>query len=170
MMIILREGGAIMGFPTHIVAIGGLITNGEGEILMVRSPRRGWEFPGGQVEIGEDLISALKREIMEEAGVEVEINQLAGVYSNTKTRVFDDNVTPVPTKVMFGFLGEMVSGELRTSEESIEVGWFKRDMVLEMMAEPMLKDRMRDMLEFNGTVIYRSYRTKPYEVYIERKI
>ena len=159
-----------MGFPTHIVAIGGLISNIEGKVLMVKSPRRGWEFPGGQVEIGEDLISALKREVMEEAGVDIEVKQLVGVYSNTKTRVYDDNVTPVPTKVMFGFLGEMVSGELRTSEESIEVGWFERDKVIDMMTEQVLIDRMRDMLEFNGTVIYRSYSTKPYEVYIERGI
>jgi 8-oxo-dGTP diphosphatase len=159
-----------MGFPTHIVAVGGLISNSEGKVLLVKSPRRGWEFPGGQVEIGEDLICALKREVMEEAGVNIDVRQLAGVYSNTKTRVYEDNVTPVPTKVMFGFLGEMVSGELRTSEESIEVGWFERDSVMEMIMEPMLKDRMRDMMEFNGTVIYRSYRTKPYEVYIEREI
>lgn len=159
-----------MGFPTHIVAVGGLISNSEGKVLLVKSPSRGWEFPGGQVEIGEDLISALKREVMEEAGVDIEVKQLVGVYSNTKTRVFDDNVTHVPTKVMFGFLGEMISGELRTSEESIEVRWIERDIVMDMIKEPMLKDRMRDMIEFNGAVIYRSYRTKPYEVYIEREI
>jgi len=159
-----------MGFPTHIVAVGGLISNSEGRVLLVKSPRRGWEFPGGQVEIGEDLISALKREVKEETGVDIEVKQLAGVYSNTKTRLYDDNVTPVPTKVMFGFLGELISGELTTSAESVEVRWFERDKALDLIQEPMLKDRMRDMLEFNGTVVYRSYRTKPYEVYLERKI
>ena len=66
-----------MGFPTHIVAVGGLISNSEGRVLLVKSPRRGWEFPGGQVEIGEDLISALKREVKEEAGVDIEVKQLA---------------------------------------------------------------------------------------------
>ena len=71
---------------------------------------------------------------------------------------------------MFGFLGELISGELTTSAESVEVRWFERDKALDLIQEPMLKDRMRDMLEFNETVVYRSYRTKPYEVYLERKI
>ena len=42
-------------FPCHIVAVGGLVRNADGLILLMRHPRRGWEFPGGQVEEGEDL-------------------------------------------------------------------------------------------------------------------
>ena len=57
--------------PRHIAAVSALITHPDGRILLIKSPRRGWEFPGGQVEEGENLIEALKREIREEAGVEV---------------------------------------------------------------------------------------------------
>ena len=51
--------------PTHIVAAAGIVVNSNGEILLVKNNRRGWEFPGGQVEVGENLIEAVKREIME---------------------------------------------------------------------------------------------------------
>mgnify|MGYP000128966905 CR=1 FL=1 len=157
-------------FPMHIVAVGGLISNKEGKILLVKSPRRGWEFPGGQVEVGEDLITALKREVEEESGIIVDVKQLAGVYSSIKAEVKEESGAYVPTIVNFDFLGEMVSGELRTSNESIDVGWFERDKVLDMITHPILKDRMRDMLDFDGKVIYRAYSKKPYEIYVERTI
>jgi len=67
--------------PRHIVAVFGLIRNSAGEVLMIDSPRRGWELPGGQVEEGENLIRALEREIEEESGVKAGIGTLVGVYS-----------------------------------------------------------------------------------------
>ena len=45
-----------MILPTHIVATGGLIINEKNEILLVKNPRKGWEYPGGIVEEGETLI------------------------------------------------------------------------------------------------------------------
>ena len=144
--------------PKHIVAVSGLIRQPDGKILLIRGPRRGWEFPGGQVEEGESLIEALQREIQEEAGVTASIGKLVGVYSNTKA----------PTKLMFGFLGDYVSGELTTSNESLETEWVAHHLALQRISHPAIYDRMKDMLDFSGRVIYRVYTNAPYQVCEER--
>ena len=43
-----------MKHPKHIVAGAALVTCGN-DILLVKSPRRGWEIPGGQVEFFDTL-------------------------------------------------------------------------------------------------------------------
>ena len=144
--------------PKHIVAVSGLISHPDGKILLIRSPRRGWEFPGGQVEEGENLIEALQREIQEEAGVTASIGPLVGIYSNIRS----------PTKLMFGFLGGYACGELATSDESLETEWVTRGSALQRMSHPAIYDRMKDMLDFSGRVIYRVYTNDPYQICEER--
>ena len=135
-----------MSVPKHIVAVAGLVLDAQNRVLMIRSPRRDWEFPGGQVEEGEDLITALQREIAEETGINVTVGKLVGVYSNIKSHI-----------VMFDFLCEMVSGTIRTSPESLAVEWIEQSEVLERIVHPAIRDRMRDMLDFAGVIVYRAY-------------
>ena len=67
-------------------------------------------------------------------------------------------------KLAFGFLGDYVCGELSTSDESIETEWVARHSVLQRILHPVIYDRMKDMLDFSGRVIYRVYTTDPYQV------
>ena len=60
--------------PTHIIAGAGVVLNEGGEVLLVRTPRSGWVFPGGQVEVGENVIDAVRREILEETGLTADID------------------------------------------------------------------------------------------------
>lgn len=149
-----------MSYPTHIVAVGGLVRDPAGRVLLIRSPRRGWEFPGGQVEEGESLTRALEREVAEEAGVTVQVGSLVGVYTN---------VTP-PTKVMFGFHCDWLSGDPKTSEESLESDWFDPTVATELVTYPPYIDRLRDLLEFAGAPVYRVYSSRPYRVLEERRV
>ena len=64
----------------HIVAAGGLVTNSQGQVLLLKSPRDGdWEFPGGQVEEGETIPYALEREVLEETGLIIKVKSLVGI-------------------------------------------------------------------------------------------
>jgi nucleoside triphosphatase len=53
--------------------VGALILNLQGEMLLVRSPKWGnkYTIAGGHVEVGERLVSALRREIKEEVGIRI---------------------------------------------------------------------------------------------------
>ena len=144
-----------MKHPRHIVAVFGLIRNTAGEILMLESPRRGWELPGGQVEEGEDLMRALAREILEETGVTAVVDRLAAVYSRLNP----------PFIVLFGFLGQFQSGDLVTSEESVAVEWVKPRQVLDRISHLAIRGRVQDLLADDKQVIYRSYSTDPYRIH-----
>lgn len=135
-----------MTAPQHIVAVAGLVTDANGRVLMIRSPRRDWEFPGGQVEEGETLTAALEREVFEETGVRVAAGRLVGVYSNVKSHI-----------VMLDFLCEYRGGDLTTSDESLAVEWVPPDEALARIVRLVIRDRLRDMLAFDGRVVYRTY-------------
>ena len=143
----------LMGNPAlHITAVSGLITGPDDKVLMVLSPRRGWELPGGQLDEGETLLNALTREVYEESGVTIQAGMLTCIHHNLKS----------PPKLIYGFLGSWVSGELETSAESIETEWVARDQVLDRISQPAMLERTRDMLEFSGRIVYRVYYTDPY--------
>lgn len=44
--------------PMHIIAAAGSVINENDEVLMVKTHNAGWVFPGGQVEVGENVIDA----------------------------------------------------------------------------------------------------------------
>lgn len=105
-----------MAMPTHIVAVGGFVENEQGHILLVKTQHGGWVFPGGQVEIGENLLDALIREIKEESGIDIVVSHVVGIYSNTGIHKWHDGITDVPTKLMMDFVCKPVGGTLGTSE------------------------------------------------------
>jgi 8-oxo-dGTP diphosphatase len=55
----------------------------DGRIVLIRRRDDGyWALPGGMVDWGEDIPNTVRRELMEETGLElVEIKRLVGVYS-----------------------------------------------------------------------------------------
>ena len=119
----------------HLVSVAGLVTNSEGKILLVKSPWRGWEYPGGLIEPGEPFQQALHREIREEAGVEVEITGFVGICKNTEKDIIN-----------IDFTCRYISGELTTSEESTEVVWVTTEEAMNMITFPLTRMRLQRML------------------------
>lgn len=150
-----------MPMPTHIVAVGGIVEDGNGNILMVKTQHNGWVYPGGQVEVGENLVDALCREIKEESGIDSSVLYLVGVYSNTGCYKWHDGITDVPTKVMMDFVCKPVGGELCTSDETSDSCWVPKGKVLGMMTAPAMRVRYQAYLDFDGNVNYMEYITKP---------
>lgn len=141
--------------PRHIVAVSGCFTSEAGQLLLVRTPRRGWEFPGGQVESGEDLLATLRREVREECGCEVDIERLVAVYSN---------VAP-PEKVIFLFTGRHRAGVPRAGDETLDAGWFTPEEALRQVTNPPDALRLRDALAGHARPVYRVYTTQPFALW-----
>lgn len=142
---------------THFVSVAGLVSNEKGEILLIKSPRRGWEYPGGMVEPGETFQAALIREIKEEAGVDVEITGFIDICKNVEKDV-----------VNIDFACKYIGGELMTSDESSEVQWVQKEKALEMVTFPLTRKRLKNMLSENDKVHCFGFRREPFEVVEEQ--
>jgi len=76
------------GIP-HYTVTAAVIRQGE-HVLIAQRPLNGllgglWEFPGGKLLPGEDLVSCLQREICEELGVEINVGGSLGIYRHAYT-------------------------------------------------------------------------------------
>ncbi|SLK20085.1 MULTISPECIES: NUDIX hydrolase [unclassified Paenibacillus] len=138
-----------MGFPTHIVSAGGI------------------------TEVGENLIDGVIREIKEESGIDATVSHLISVVSNTAIHKWYDNVTDVPTKVMFDFVCKAVGGALATSNETSECRWVPKEHVLDLITLPEIRMRYEAYLNFNGSVNYMEYvtaSTTEFNVKLQRSV
>ena len=142
---------------THFVSVAGLVCNENEEILLINSPWRGWEYPGGMVEPGETFQEALIREIKEETGVDVEITGFIGLCKNIEKDI-----------VNIDFSCKYIGGELMTSNESSEVRWVKKQEALGMVTFPLTKKRLEIMLSENNTVHCFGFKKEPFEILEER--
>ena len=145
--------------PTHLVSVAGLVTNDEGKILLVNSPWRGWEYPGGLIEPGETFHDALRREIREEAGVEVEVLSFVGICKNVEKNI-----------VNIDFTCRYVSGELTTSEESTEVIWATPEEAMELITFPLTRKRLANMLSGSKEAVFFGFKREPFTVVEEFRL
>ena len=106
-----------------------VIFDSDGKVLLERRSDNGfWGLPGGAVEVGESVEQAVKREVMEETALVVEVKRLVGVYSDPLRY----NISSYPSGdivhwVTVVFECVRVSGELAISHESTDIGYFSVD-------------------------------------------
>lgn len=117
-----------------------LLRRGDGENL--------WGFPGGAIEPGESVEEAVRREVREETGLEVDPVSLIGVYSDP-AYIFrypnGDQVQPV--SVLFDC--RVLGGRLEPGQEEV-VGarYFGRDELPPM--RPCCVAKARDAFAYDG--------------------
>ena len=78
----LKEQAIIIASPKMLIAGIALIPDGTGRWLMLRARYSGhWIAPGGAVHPGEDALAGMLRECREELRLDVQVQQLVGIYA-----------------------------------------------------------------------------------------
>ncbi|MBZ5536583.1 MAG: NUDIX domain-containing protein [Acidobacteriia bacterium] len=107
------------------VGVGAILVDGDGRLFLARrgpqakNERGLWEFPGGSVEFGEQLASALQREMREEYGIEILVGELLDVVDHILPEEGQHWVSPT-------FICRITSGtpEILEPGKCAEIGWY----------------------------------------------
>jgi 8-oxo-dGTP diphosphatase len=111
------------------VSAGAMVFNDAGELFLskrsqnCKNERGHWEVPGGGVELGETLEAAVKREMLEEYGTEIEIIEQFPAA---------DHLIPADGQhwVATTFLARFKKGQkpkIMEPDKCDEIGWFSLD-------------------------------------------
>ncbi|GAA2482540.1 NUDIX hydrolase [Streptomyces gobitricini] len=125
--------------PLHSVSVAGAVVREDGRLLAIRRADNGtWELPGGVLELAESPEEGVAREVWEETGIRVEVDELTGVYKNTARGI-----------VALVFRCKPSGGTERTSAESLAVDWLTPAEITERMSE-VYAVRLLDALDGEG--------------------
>lgn len=129
------------GYATVKVDVRGAVIR-DGRILLVKERTDGrWTMPGGWADVGETPSNSVVREIKEESGIEAVAERVIGVW--------DANRAGRPMEFFHAFklifICREVGGELATSEETEDVGFFDFDELPELSTHRTGPDHLTEV-------------------------
>jgi 8-oxo-dGTP diphosphatase len=115
-------------FPDQpVVGVAGIVWRGE-QVLLIRRGRPPkadeWSLPGGRQELGETVAEAVRREVREETGLDVDVFGVVGVF-DLIDRDPDHRIRFHYT--LIDLLAEWRSGEAVASDDAAAVAWATLD-------------------------------------------
>lgn len=123
-------GEGVPGYVTPKVAIGAIVGNDDGEILLIKRADSGvWLFPTGWADVGYSAAEVAEKEVHEETGIEVEAVRLISVVDGIR-----QGFTRMPLYSLV-FQCRIVGGELKGHPlEVTDLGFFAQDALPEPLA------------------------------------
>jgi 8-oxo-dGTP diphosphatase len=130
----------------HSVSVAAVVVDDHDRALLIRRRDNGhWEPPGGILELGEEIIDGLRREVAEETGLQVAPSALTGVYKNMSQGI-----------IALVFRCHETGGRLTTASETAEVRWVSRAEVA-ALADQAYAIRVLDALDFAAPPAVRAH-------------
>ena len=120
------------------LAVGAIVIHDDSLLMVLRGrePNKGlWTVPGGRVEAGEYLADALKREVREETGIDIQVGDLLGVLE----RRGDDHHF-----VILDFLAQpRADTTLTASDDAADARWVPLTEVAKLDCTPRFVETLR---------------------------
>src|SRR2546426_6384593 len=125
-----QVGEGVPGYVTPKIAIGAVVGNDKGEILLVKRADSGvWLYPTGWADVGYSASEVAVKEVLEETGIEAEPVRLIAVLDGLRL-----GFTRIPLYSLV-FHCQAVGGSLRAHPlETRDVGWFAEDNLPQPLA------------------------------------
>lgn len=126
-----------------IIGVGAVIVDGDCVLLVRRAsePLKGeWSVPGGMLELGEKLRDGVRREVLEETGLQVEPGEVLDVFDS----IFrDDHGRTQYHYVLIDYLCQLVSGDAKAGSDVSEVRWVQKNELAMMNLRDSVKQVAR---------------------------
>jgi 8-oxo-dGTP pyrophosphatase MutT (NUDIX family) len=137
-----------------VPSVVAFVQNDAGEVLMIqRSDNGRWALPGGGHDVGESISDTVVREVREETGVEAEVIDMSGIYTDPgHVMRYDDG--EVRQQFSICFRARPVGGELCTSSETPQVRWVAPAALRDLDVHPTMRLRIEHAMDRTRTSPY----------------
>ena len=139
--------------PCIVIAVGAVIQDNTGKILLVKHKReRGgywqgkWICPGGKLELGEEIKQGIKREVKEETDLEIELVAPLIPFD----RVVKTNGETSLHVIYIDYIARLAGGKLKAGSDVGEAWWVQKEDIPKIWQE--LHEDTRRLLEIAGIV------------------
>jgi ADP-ribose pyrophosphatase YjhB (NUDIX family) len=137
-----------------VPGVRALIMNGSGEVLLQRRSDTGcWGLPGGAVELGETVMEALRREVLEETGLRVLSAEPMGLYTGPQQRFAYPNGDEVQCFAVAFIVSRWEGSPRPDGAEGTHVRFWPRDSLPENLVS-IHAQTLADLERYQGRFLF----------------
>ncbi|GAB3155850.1 NUDIX domain-containing protein [Micromonospora sonneratiae] len=125
-----------------VVAVTAFILDHQGRVLLIQRTDNGlWALPGGAQDFGESIAETAVRETKEETGIDVEVTDMVGIYTDPNHIIaYTDG--EVRQQFSICFRARYLSGQPTESDESSRVAWISQAELDDLKIHPSMRLRI----------------------------